>query len=103
MPDSEFKSDHDAIITLIAEFRGFSERVTADIKEIKDNTKATLNDHEARIRSLEESALPKPDYIEAHEQLSDKVGVLYKYLYIGFGALGVLQIVIGYVLDHYGK
>lgn len=100
---NEFKTDHDAIITFITEFRGFRTQVMADIREIKDNTKATLTDHEARLRALEDSTISKGTYDENHREVVEKVNILYKYLYIGFGAIAVLQIIIGYVLDHYGR
>ena len=43
-------SDHDLLIELRTEMRG----VRDDIKDLKDNTAGRLNDHEARLRQLEE-------------------------------------------------
>lgn len=99
MSSEEFQTDHDAIITLIAEFRGFREQVTADIKEIKDNTKATLNDHEQRIRFLEDTTVGKSYYDTNHQQLVIQVAKLSRYIYIAVGGLMAFQI----LLDIYFK
>ena len=45
----ENSSDHD----LLLELKGDVKALIADVKEIKDNTKSTLTDHETRIRGLE--------------------------------------------------
>ncbi len=46
MPDI---TDHD----LILEMRGDMKLLQADVREIKDNQKTQLSDHETRIRNLE--------------------------------------------------
>lgn len=48
MPDNQ--SDHDLLLDL----KGDVKVLRADVAEIKDNTKQTLNDHERRIRTLEQ-------------------------------------------------
>ena len=52
--------DHDAITTLVADFRNMKEgldkfhlEMRASIKDIKDNYTERINDHETRINSLE--------------------------------------------------
>lgn len=42
-------NDHDLLITLHSEVKG----ARADIKDLKDGTANTLNDHETRIRRVE--------------------------------------------------
>lgn len=49
MPENEFSTDHDALITLIAEVR----QVRYDIKDLKDGITAQIDDHEIRIRAQE--------------------------------------------------
>jgi len=49
MPDNYNNNDHDLLIALHEQMKG----IRSDIKEIKDNTKAEVADHESRIRRLE--------------------------------------------------
>ncbi len=44
------RADRDLLITMHEQIRG----IKSDIKDLKDGTSATLNDHEIRIRSAEE-------------------------------------------------
>lgn len=58
------RSDRDLLITLHEEVKG----LRADISDMKDGVKATLLDHETRLRSLE------------------------KYVWLAIGALFILQV-----------
>lgn len=49
MQEPEFKNDHDALITLIAEVR----QIREDIKDLKDGTSDRISDHEKRIQNIE--------------------------------------------------
>lgn len=52
-------NDHDLLITVLGEIRQLKD----DIKDIKDNTKATLTDHEKRLRLLEQSKWKTAGYV----------------------------------------
>lgn len=76
MPETQQSPDHDLIITLISEVRQLKEQ----IKDLSDNTKLQIVDHETRIRSLEAS----------------------KWKYIGIGAaINFLLIIAGLVVTIY--
>lgn len=45
----EFKNDHDAIITLVAEVR----QIRQDLRDMRDGTSYTIKDHDMRINVLE--------------------------------------------------
>lgn len=50
---AEKSTDHDLLIELKTEFKGFVVQYTRDIKDLKDGTKALLDEHEARIKTTE--------------------------------------------------
>lgn len=48
----EFKNDHDALVTIIAEVR----QIRIDIRDLRDGMSDTIKDHERRINTLEDKA-----------------------------------------------
>jgi hypothetical protein len=49
MPDRRQNSDHDLLVTLHEQVK----QIRTDIKDLKDGTSATIQDHETRLRFLE--------------------------------------------------
>ena len=64
------ENDHDLIIEVRAELKGLRQ----DVKDIKENIKGQIDDHEARLRSIE------------------------RWVWTAIGALAVIQFIIGYIL-----
>lgn len=61
----EYKTDHDILLELRVEMRLLRE----DIREMKDETKVTIGDHENRIRIIEASI----SNVLVSKQTSDKI------------------------------
>lgn len=53
MPGDEFKNDHDALTSLITEFRMFRAEVNGKLEDIKDNVAGRLNKLEETQRETE--------------------------------------------------
>lgn len=49
MEDITKMNDHDLLVTMHEQIKG----IKSDIRDLKDGTSAKLNDHETRIRRLE--------------------------------------------------
>lgn len=65
----EFQNDHDLLVTLNTEMRLLRD----DIREMKDGSKTTLQDHESRIRFME------------------------RYMWLAVGGLAVIEFFINYM------
>ena len=70
---NENLSDHDLLI----ELRGDVKALRAEVKDINDNTKTTLSDHESRIRFME------------------------RWQWMAIGAVGVIEVIIGWYITHF--
>jgi hypothetical protein len=64
----EFKNDHDAIVTLVAEVR----QIRQDIRDLRDNTSFTIQDHEKRLNIIEN----KTESSNIYWKLTVALGVL---------------------------
>jgi len=70
------QNDHDILIELKSDVKA----LRAEVKEINDNTKTTLTDHEARLRFME------------------------RWVWMAIGALGIAETIITfYIAIHYGR
>ena len=76
-------NDHDLLIELRTDMKN----VIRDIKEIKEDTKSTLMDHEGRLRNIEEKKIPRIE-----NRLS-----------YWAGGLAVAQAVIAYLVTRFFK
>ena len=77
VPASLSPTDHDGLVTLIANFGSFTKQYTQDIKEIKENVNGRLIGHDADIKANEmritalEKLVTETNPIEAFKSLSD--------------------------------
>lgn len=89
MPDDIKQTDHDSIVTLIAEVRQITKSIDAlriDIKDIKD-------DIANRTTMLEEGKADKSDF----DELSKDVRWLQKIGYGSLAAIGMIQFYFAYI------
>lgn len=85
----EYKTDHDILLELRVEMRLLRE----DIKEMKDETKTTIADHESRIRLIEAAVAN----VLASKQASDKITRIGGMILIF--AVGVIE----FIISHYWR
>lgn len=82
-------SDHDLLITMHEQIKN----VRNDIKDLKDGTGAKLDDHETRLRSLEENRVSSIDFKSTQKD----VLWLQRIAYTGLGIIMALQFYFNYL------
>lgn len=89
------RTDHDILVTLSANFVSFTKQYALDVKELKDGTKLTLDDHETRIRKLEEIVHDDKTTRKAQLRVASLTGAIVTFV-LGTAAT-VLGILSGFI------
>lgn len=106
----EFKNDHDAIVTLVAEFRGFQVQNSRDIQEIKDSVKDLKDNLASRVNLLERNMQTKMAKVEfgtflagEHTKLLVKLDKLNDWKNLIMGGLILLNTILGLLAIYYSS
>jgi DNA repair photolyase len=89
--------DHELLQRLDEKVKLGFEAVQESIKELKDGTKTTVDDHEKRIRTLEESTVPVAEH-KALLKANDNNAIYLKWL---VGLVGLLTAILIYHISGY--
>jgi len=89
------QTDHDILVELRTQFNLFTKQYSLDIKDLKDGTKLMLDDHEVRLRKVEETVHDDQTSRKAQIRLASVVAAVVSSLLTIAGAiLGILSGVI---------